>query len=359
MLDRLDAAESDNPAKNKRTMPRVQFRKNDISVRIYHPGGSVSSSVVSTRNLSAGGVSFLYHGFLYKNTRVEIIVKRRLGGDDMICGIVTHCALVNRVYHLIGVRFDNKIFPKLYLDPSEWGVLDDSSTVDPTSLTGTVLHLDDQQIDRSLLAHFLKGTKVNLLSAATIDDAVEMMKEHAVDCVLCDLNLTGETSELAMMMLRQVGFSGPIGVISAETSPARLKAIREGGAGAVLTKPYDAQRLISLLSTWLTAGASGEDAIYSTLANQESMRPLITQYVDRIRVMSGELRKNMIADKHDAVRAICQSIKGTGTGFGFPYLSEVAGDAVKALDDASNTSEILMQLQRLEGACRRVSSKTA
>lgn len=357
MLDRLDAAESDNPAKNKRLMPRVQFRKNDVALRIYHPGGSMSTSIVSTRNLSAGGISFLYHGFLYKGTRVEIMLKRRLGGDDMICGVVTHSALVTRVYHLIGARFDNKIFPKLYLDPSEWGVLDDSSTVDPSSLTGTVLHLDDQQMDRALLAHFLKGTKVNLLSAAKIDDAVEIMKQHPVDCVLCDLNLAGETAELAMMMLRQVGFNGPIGVLTAESSPSKLKAIRESGAGAVLSKPYDAQRLISLLSTWLSAGATGEDAIYSALADQESMRPLISQYVDRVRMMAGELRKNMIADKREAVRAICQSLKGTGAGFGFPYLSEVAGDAVMALDDASNTSDILMQLQRLEGACRRVSDK--
>lgn len=357
MLDRLDAAEADNPTKNKRTMPRVPFRKNDVAIRVYHPGGSVTTSLVTTRNLSAGGISFIYHGFLYKGTRVEIMLKRRLGGDDLISGVVTHSALISRVYHLIGVRFDDKIFPKLYLDPNEWGILDDSAPIDPASLSGTVLHLDDQQIDRALLTHFLKGTRIKLVNASSLEEAIEITKKQPADCILCDLDFSREIPEVVVGALHRVNFNGPITILTAETSPSKLKALRDAGADAVLNKPYDAQRLISLLSTWLGTGVTSEDAIYSTLADKESMQPLISQYIDRVHAMASELRKAMVADKRDRVRAICQSIRGTGAGFGFPYLSEVAHDAVKALDDSTNTSDILMQIQRLESACRRVSMK--
>jgi hypothetical protein len=122
LLDRLDATDALNPHKNRRRAPRIPYRKNNVTIRIHHPGGSTAASYVSTRNLSDGGISFLYHGFLYKGTHVEVVLTRLTGGEDVHAGVVQHCALVQRMYHLIGVQFTIKIAPELYLrDPSEQG----------------------------------------------------------------------------------------------------------------------------------------------------------------------------------------------------------------------------------------------
>jgi len=358
MLDRLDASEAENPAKNKRIMPRVVFRKNDVSVRIFHPGGSVATSVVATRNLSAGGLSFLYNGFLHKGTKTEIILRRRLGGDDTISGTITHCALITRAVHLMGVRFEAKIFPKLYLDPSEWGVLDDETQVEPSQLSGTILHIDDQEMDRVLLKHFLKGTKLDVISVGTLEEAIAAIKQRPIDCALCDLNLRSDlTINAYIPKLREAGYEGPIGIVTAETSPARLREAQDAGAGAMLSKPYEANKLLSLLSTWLSAGASRDECIYSFLSDQESMRPLIAQYVEKVHALNRELRKQIEADKIEAVRQICQTLKGTGSGFGFAQLSEVARDAVTSLDGTCSVAESAMALQRLDGTCRRINVK--
>ncbi|MBC7782707.1 MAG: PilZ domain-containing protein [Burkholderiales bacterium] len=132
ILDRLDVQDRSNPARNKRTGQRVVYRKNDVAVRVYHPGGSATSCLVATRNLSSGGASFLYEGFLHRGTRVEIVLLRRVGGHDVARGVVTHCELIARNAHLVGVKFETRIFPKIYLDPEEWGILD-------------VVHLDDER----------------------------------------------------------------------------------------------------------------------------------------------------------------------------------------------------------------------
>lgn len=360
MLDHLDAAEAKNPAKNKRNGARVAFRKNDVAVRVYHPGGSSSASFVTTRNLSAGGASFLYHGFLHKGTKVELVLTRRLGGDDVVRGAVQHCALVNRTYHLVGVRFDQRIFPKLYLDPSEWGELDNAANIDRSSLTGTVLHLDDQEMDRLLLAHFLKGTSITLHSASTIDEALALFKEHKFDCVLCDLILSHENGgEMAIAKFRDAGYTGPIAVVTAETSPARIKTATAAGAGAILSKPFDAAKLTSLLATWLSAGAAGEEPIISTLAHQPAMATLVEQYVGKVRTLARELRKQVEMKNLEGVRNICQTLKGTGAGFGFAVLSDLARDAVHCLDSSQSLKDSSVQIQQLEAACHRAQATSA
>ena len=100
-------------------MTRIPFRRSDVACRIYHPGGSMTTASVATRNLSAGGTSFLYHGFLHKNTKIELVLARRQGSEDVIAGTVTHCQHLVRTYHQIGMKFATKVFPKLYLDPND------------------------------------------------------------------------------------------------------------------------------------------------------------------------------------------------------------------------------------------------
>ncbi len=356
MLDNLDALEEKNPAKNKRGMPRVAFRKNEIAVRIHHPGGSASASYVTTRNLSAGGMSFLYHGFLHKNTKVEIVLRRRLGGDDVIRGIVQHCALVNRTYHLIGTKFDQKIFPKLYLDPSEWGELDDATTVDRATLQGNVLHLDDQEMDRLLMQHFLKGTKINLISVGTTDEAMARIKEGGIDCVLCDLILMDGADELAVSRLRKGGYTGPIALVTAETSAPRIKQATDAGASAVLSKPFDASKLTSLLATWLSAGTSGEEPIVSAIGNNPETAGLVEQYVTRLRTLAREMRKHIENNNLEGVRQACQMVRGSAAGFGFQILSDLARDAVHCLDSSQSVKDSAMQVQQLEAACFRAAA---
>ncbi|HEX8341485.1 MAG TPA: response regulator [Tepidisphaeraceae bacterium] len=249
MLDRLDAADADNPAKNRRGVPRLPYRRNSIAAHIHHPGGSTSACYVATRNLSDGGVSFLYNGFLYKNTKVEVVLPR-LGGDDTIAGTVTHCALVHRMYHLVGVKFAEKVFAKVYLTPSEWGDTVDTTPVDHASLRGTLLHLTSVDLDHMMLGHFLKGTAITAVRAKSVAEAAAILRQRPVQCVVCEMPLPLPI-ESALGQLRQAGYGGPIAVLNPDDRPAVTKAIQTAGATAVLAKPFDGPMLLTLLVTWL------------------------------------------------------------------------------------------------------------
>lgn len=354
ILDRLDAADAENPNKNRRSMARVPYRKTDVACRIHHPGGSMAVTTVAMRNLSAGGASFLYHGFLHKSTKIELVLNRRLGGADLAAGVVTHCQHIHRAFHLIGVRFNAKVFPKLYIDPADWTELGDGTPVDAGGLFGSVLHLDEQQMDRLLLQHNLAGTKIDLTSVATLAEATAALKAKPADCVLCD-TADGQPPAGVVAALRASGYVGPIGVVTAESAPAALKAAMAAGANAVLAKPYDLQKLLSLLCPWLSTGPEQVEPIFSTLPDSPATRPLLEQYVRRVGELTRDLRRGINGADLKTVRGVCQTLRGTGTGFGFVALSQIAKDAVETIDATSSFQDALVHLQRLEQTCRRLS----
>jgi CheY-like chemotaxis protein len=352
LLDKLDAVD-DSSMRNRRNSQRIVYRKLDVPIRVFHPGGSTSSKAVPTRNLSAMGVGFLYTSFLHNGTVVEVTLKRRLGGEDTVRGKVVFCGHIAGVFHQIGVKFDTKIFPKLYLDPGTYDEIDaEGGASDATKLEGNVLYIDDQEMDRILLKHQLKTTKVLLTAVGTAKEGVAALAKSKFDLVLCDLNLEVGTGEDAIKEIRTGGYTGPICLVTAETTPTRLKAASDAGASGVLAKPYEQQRLLAILSSFLGGGSTGE-AIVSTV-NSADMSELIERYVTSVKSLGNELAQHSSDDHLDKVRQHCNALKGTGTGYGFSVLSDAAKEAVKSLDATMSVVESSVQLQRLIDICRRV-----
>jgi CheY-like chemotaxis protein len=351
LLDRLDAID-DSAVRNRRSTQRIVYRKLDVPVRVFHPGGSTSIKAVPTRNLSAMGLGFLYTSFLHNGTIIEVTLRRRLGGEDVVRGKVVFCGHIAGVFHQIGVKFDQKIFPKLYLDPGTYDEIDAEGQTDTAKLEGNVLYIDDQEMDRILLKHQLKTTKVQLTAVATAAEGLAALAKTTFKLVLCDLNLEIGTGEDAIKAIRTSGYTGPICLVTAETTPSRLKQASEAGASGVLAKPYEQQRLLAILNSFL-GGVNSAEAIYSTLHNPD-VKEMLLKYIDTVHAAGVELANLSSDDYLEKVRQQCMGLKGTGTGYGFGVLSEAAKEAVKSLDATMSVTESGVQLQRLIDICRRV-----
>jgi CheY-like chemotaxis protein len=354
LLDKLDALDG-NDFRNRRSSARCSYRKLDVPIRVHHPGGSTSVKAVATRNLSANGIGFLYTSFLHNGTRVEAVLKRRLGGEDTIQGKVVFCAHVAGVFHQVGIRFNEKIFPKLYLDPGSYDEVDSEAPTDVASLAGRVLYIDDQEMDRALMKHHLRGTKIEFFSCPGEKEAVELVQSQQFDVIMCDLNLESGPGEAAIKAVRNAGYGGPICLTTAETSPSRLKTAQDAGAAAVLAKPYEQSKLLSILSGWLSTVNKAE-MIVSSLAAQADMKEMLEKYVDGVHELVKEIQHSADQENLDRLRVLCMNLKGSGSGYGFATLSEAAKEAVKSLDATMSAAESAIQVQRLIDICRRVSA---
>jgi two-component system chemotaxis response regulator CheY len=357
LLDKLDARDARKADANRRQNQRCVFRRTDVLIRIHHPGGTTSARAVATRNLSANGIGFLCNSFVHLGTRIEIVLKRRVGGDDVIHGRVMFCGHVGGVFHQVGVKFDNRIFPKLYLDPGSYEQADFDVNAAAASLRGRLLYLDDQEMDRNLVGLYLKGTHIDYVGVDQIVTAVEAIKSGKFDVVLSDLNLENESGEAAIKALREAGHDGPIAMVTGESTPARLKAAMQAGAIAVLVKPFPREKLIAALASWLGAGVTASDPIYSTMEGDADMAELIGKFVEQSHTLARSLQDAFEGEKLDRVRQLAVAIKGSSGGYGYLALTDAAADAIKSLDSTASLSDSAVEIQRLIELCQRTAAK--
>jgi CheY-like chemotaxis protein len=336
--------------------PRLAYDRADVSIRATHPGGGSSTGTVYAHDLSAGGMSFLYQGYLHVGTTLALTLPRRLTGEDQHEGRVASCRHIGASWHAVGVKFNAPVALKLYVSPAELERLPAGNPIRPESLSGRVLMIDDQDMDRVLFAHMLRKTRLTVETVADVDLAVQSLRNLVADVVCLDLNLRAGKSfgEKAVQMIRTAGHRGPIVTISGE-APGRLAVPRGTEAEHMLAKPYNAEQLFAVLSAALDVGGTDPaDLLYSEMANEEGCTELLRQFCDRVQQSMRDLRRNADAGRSDDVRHACQTLRGAAGGYGYPTVAAAAAAAVKTIDACGSAKEAAGELQRLAALCKRL-----
>lgn len=352
ILDRMDQQEVPAKLRNRRNAARHNYRR-PVVAHITQPGGGTMQCSVAPRELSATGMSFLYRGFLHTGTSARLVLQHRNGGSEGVESTVAWCRHIVGPHHLIGVKFRMRLFPGLFAEVAD----DDADErVDPTKLKGSILLIDDQELDRMLFEHHVNTTSLKVKSVGNPKSALEMASKESFDVIVCDLNLGEQQSgeELIKKFLAN-GYNGTIVALTAENSPARLKTAQAAGAQHVILKPYDPQALLAMIGGMLgRANKADNEPIYSDIAGSPGADALVAHCIEKVRTLAVELHESVVKAELNPVRALCQALKGSGSGFGFPALTEAAKLAVTALDASTDVKKSLDELHRLESVCRRL-----
>jgi CheY-like chemotaxis protein len=224
------------------------------------------------------------------------------------------------------------------------------------SFAGKILHVDDQEVDQELLAFYLRNSAVELYRAFDRDQAIDEIEKRYFDLIVCDLNLGSGRGETAISDIRQAGFRGPIIALTSESTHSRLEAAQHAGATKIVHKPYEPAVLLSLIEECLkSVGAQGgEEPIYSELGDQPGMAQMIGTYLDRVKRITNQLVLAIEKEDLESVRHCCQTLRATGTGYGFSSLTSAANQAIVALDASSSIPESQAELERLTALVRRL-----
>lgn len=341
---------------NRRGATRYSYRKQPIHVRITQPGGGTTHCIVAGRDLSSSGASFLYRGFLHVGTEARLILNRRVGGEETVNGTVAWCKHIVGPHHLVAVRFEQKIYPKLFVEQATWLSDEDSACHDPHQLEARVLQIADPQSDGALFEHYAKGTALTVVTVAATADAKAAMDKQSFDVVLCDVSLSPTPGEM-IRQIRSAGFGGCIIALTAVDSAVGQKQVQDAGAQFSVQKPYDPQALMAIMARSLPPTATlepHEELFYSDLAGASGAKALLAGYLEQVQQTRLELRQAINTGNVARARRLCQTLKSNGSGFGFAGLADAARLAIKALDASMSVEESVGELQRLESVCVRL-----
>ena len=179
LLDRLDdqARQGNervgNHAENLRKDKRWVFRQAGIPFEVDHPGGTVSRLLVASRNLSAGGFSFMHGGYLHPDSTCRLVLRKLDGTPVPISGQIASCRHLQGSTHEIGVRFLQRV------EPSDFMRLDDADAMAAKSGEAIYSSLDADASMVSMIEDFLNQSNRYLdhLQAAIAAEKVKTIRE--------------------------------------------------------------------------------------------------------------------------------------------------------------------------------------
>ncbi len=194
--------------------------------------------------------------------------QRRFGGTGL--GLVISSRLTEAMGGTISV--DSKIGQgstfriRLPLDPiADAPTTEPAAPVDgrqPQFLTGNVLLVEDNRINRMLAVTMLKSLGIKVTEAENGKVALQRMEESCFDLVLMDCQMPEMDGFQATREIRVREHSGlalrtPIIAVTANALVGDSDRCLQAGMDAYLPKPYSLDQLRTMITPWLGDGVSG------------------------------------------------------------------------------------------------------
>ncbi|CUH39818.1 Chemotaxis protein CheY [Jannaschia seosinensis] len=114
----------------------------------------------------------------------------------------------------------------------------------------TVLSVDDSKSIRDMIGFTLQPQGYNVLGAGDGVEGLAALAKNEVHLVLCDLNMPNMNGiEMIQKVRADNRFDGiPIVMLTTEAQKEKMKEAKEAGATGWIVKPFDEEKLISVVS---------------------------------------------------------------------------------------------------------------
>ncbi|MDX2118423.1 MAG: response regulator [Planctomycetota bacterium] len=353
LLDVRTSAE----AARKRDFIRWPFRHASLALKIVHPGSTTVQISVACRNLSCGGISVMHSAYVHLGSPVIVTLPHPKLGSVDVDGTVSRCSHLRGVVHEIGIKFTKSINARDFVNLDAFTDAFSLEKVNHEELRGCVLHLEDSELDRKLVQHYLRGTQLRVRPCLTIDEALKLAQEGC-DLVVASVDMQGMESTDIVAKFREDGVQAPIIVVTNDTTPATRQRIADMRANAFITKPLKQDVLVRAIGEFLMVG-SQTGSLATTLKADDPNAPLVDGFVDFLHNAAGRLEDILKRDDAAQCRQICLQIKGTAPALGFDAVGKLADDAAHAVAASMSVAESIKPVRQLISACMRVRSDIA
>lgn len=355
ILDELDLQNTSPLDTERRSYPRTRYRiPGGLRVLFHQPGNSASVCSVIPRDISRSGIGFLHGSFVYTGTICDLTLPTVDGERVLVRGKVVRCAHVRGSAHDVGVAFDQLIDLRNYvrdLPDHEITV----SQAQPPTFSGKALYVDDSVDDRELARFLLSRLGVEVDVASDASGALGLASQKKFDIALINVDMENRTGHRIAELLSDSFCTGPFIACTADESPqVRVEAMANGFV-AVLTKPYELDTMIEVLTHYLSGKskeAAAPEPIYSSKWSDEPMRPLILDFLRRLQEKIQRFEQLLAAKDIPALGKLCCELKASAGGYGYDQIGALARDIERLIATRPRAEQLHGKFKELLLLCK-------
>ena len=336
LLDRLDQDDQVVPGRGMQQWERYPYRRRDIVLRLYQPGGTRQTLVVPARNISAWGMSLIHGGYVYIGTRCTVLLVTARDTRREIPGRVVRCRHTGGRVHEMGIRFEREI---------------DTAEFLTNATTQRVLVAEDDAAMRRLLCHYMEEMSADVEVVENGLDATNRAMNERFDLILLDLDMPEMDGLSVLETLRRQGCCETIVALTAQADANDRDRFLEAGFDDYVVKPVSKAALERLLTR------ARQEPLYSNLPGGPRVERLVAEFVaelgDKVRAVEEALGRTDMAE----VRRLARSLRGEAGSYGFQPISEAA-DAVDQAGDGEGSPRLAKLVRNLVQTCRAARGHT-
>jgi len=224
-----------------------------------------------------------------------------------------------------------------------------------------ILLADDSGDNRFLILSYLKSSNCSIEIAKDGQEALDKFRTGRFDIVLMDVEMPVMNGYMATREIRRYEQdaskpAAPVLALTAHAFADMAEKSREAGFTAFLTKPIRRTTLIEAIASHTGRSHSpGEcpapppsaEANDGLIVQVEAgMEDVVPGYLEKRRKDVQTYRQALANADFDAVRMLGHKMKGTGSGYGFPLLTEI-GSAIEQAALRKDTGSIAADVDRL------------
>ena len=224
-------------------------------------------------------------------------------------------------------------------------------------LTGQVLLAEDTRDNQRLFSRYINsaGAQVTVVDNGQL--AVEAALRDGFDIILMDMQMPVMGGIEAVKILRSAGYKKPIVALTANAMKEDQNKCFAAGCDEFLTKPLKREALLQMLARYLKPKPSEDNnqpPINSMLLEREpDMKDLVISYLNELPAVLQQAKDALAQQKWPELQEVIHSLKGTGGGFGYPMLTNLA-EKIELQITKGDRAEIHASIVELSTMCHRI-----